>query len=127
MCLWVKNTTPKVANKDIICYKICHKNSKGDIISVINEFKYDILREYNNNILLNNNKYFYMFFIDSITTNSNNEIALGPNLFHSYKIEHYPGFNSPKVCLKCIIPKGAYYWEDKDCYASSQIKILEET
>ena len=45
----------------------------------------------------------------------------------------YPRILSPLpncALLKCIIPKGAYYFEgyfdDSPSYASSQIKILEE-
>ena len=57
--------------------------------------------------------------------------AIEEDMFHSYKnylsaITILPNL----VVLKCIIPKGAYYFEgcfgDYPSYASSQIKILEE-
>ena len=54
-------------------------------------------------------------------------------MFHSYESHLCPVILSPLpscALLKCIIPKGAYYFEgyfdDSPSYASSQIKILEE-
>ena len=52
-------------------------------------------------------------------------------MFHSY-VDYFPTMSvisSNYVALKCIIPKGAYYFDGYSsvrCYASSQIKILEE-
>ena len=55
------------------------------------------------------------------------------DIFHSYENHLYPVILSPLpncALLKCIIPKGAYYFEgyfdNSPSYASSQIKILEE-
>ena len=59
--------------------------------------------------------------------------AVEEGMFHSYASNLYPIILSPLpncALLKCIIPKGAYYFEGYLnsilCYASSQIKILEE-
>ena len=54
-------------------------------------------------------------------------------MFHSYTSNLYLVILSPLpncALLKCIIPKGAYYFEgyfdNSPSYASSQIRILEE-
>lgn len=123
MCLWIENIIPKVAKDNITCYKVCTKLANGNYISLFAKYKYEILEKYDNNIPLVNDVYFYRHFrANSVYAG----LAVGPNLFHSYKIRHYPGFNSLEVCIRCIIPKGAYYWEDKDEYASSQIIIMGE-
>lgn len=126
MCLWIENIIPKVADNDIVCYKVCKRDTDGNYISLFKGYKYKVAKEYNNNIPISNNAYFYRLFMDTSGLNFLCYDALGPNLFHSYKIKHCPGFNSPEVGLECIIPKGAYYWEDKNCYGSSQIIIMGE-
>ena len=127
MCLWVENIIRKVANDNIICYKVCKRGTDENYISLFRGYEYKLLEKYNNNIPLNNDDYFYSLFIDRSGLNflcyGN---ALGPDLFHSYKKEFYLESMGSEVVLKCAIPKGAYYWEDKDYYASSQIIILAE-
>ena len=50
-------------------------------------------------------------------------------MFHSYQSPYKYSLRADTI-VKCVIPKGAYYFEGKHNgrwgYASSQIKILEE-
>ena len=130
MCLYVTHLIPKIADKDIICYKCVRKAKiKGVYESSIGRFEYVIRQSYTNytdikytpaiikHIQLAN----YLFL---------NYIERG--MFHSY-VDYLPTMSvisSNYIALKCIIPKGAYYFEGHSnnipCYASSQIKILEE-
>lgn len=126
MCLYTQNIIPNIAYTDIICYKLC-RPSKENYISIPKGFIYKKLEKYNNNIPLATNSAFYIDFLEKKNlTPLDNHIALGPNLFHSYKEKSDLHLNDYEAWLKCIIPKGAYYWENKYFYASSQIKILEE-
>ena len=131
MCLYVNHLTPKIADKDIICYKRVKKAKiKGVYESSIKRFEYVIRQSYTNytdikytpaiikHIQLAN--YLFLNYIEG-------------GMFHSYVSSLYPiRLNTPPnwITLKCIIPKGAYYYEGyfggSPSYASSQIKILEE-
>ena len=130
MCLKLNSLEPKIADKDIVCYKCVKKTKiKGVYKASIQRFEYIIRQLYTNNInikCVNNiikcnqvSRYSYMHCIEG-------------GMFHSYarcllNMLFLPPSNY--VVLKCIIPKGAYYFDGYSsvrCYASSQIKILEE-
>ena len=127
MCLIIDQLEPKIADKDIVCYKMVTKSRiKGVYISEYRRFKYITEKLYTNNIKIELSykliKYKVLFghFIEE-------------GMFHSYVSHLYPEILRPlpnHTLLKCIIPKGAYYFKGyfDDCpsYASSQIKILEE-
>ena len=126
MCLIVNNPIPKIADKDIVCYKLVRRTKiKGIYKSYFQGFEYIIRQLYISNI---NSKFidkiiYYRTFLG---------YSVEEGMFHSF-INSYPGtLSSPlySALLKCIIPKGAYYYEGKFndflSYASSQIKILEE-
>ena len=123
---------PKIADKDIICYKLVKRTKiKGIYKSSFLEFEYIIRQLYTNNLDIR--------FVDKIIKNLDTTRSglclyiIEEGMFHSYVSYLYPVILSPLPCgalLKCIIPKGAYYYEgyfdDSPSYASSQIKILEE-
>ena len=128
MCLFTYFLKPKIADKDIICYKLVVRTKiKGVYKSSFQGFEYIIRQLYINNLdirFVNKNmkRYFYTGFY-----------KIEEGMFHSYVSHLYPVILSPLpnwALLKCIIPKGAYYFEgyfdDAPSYASSQIKILEE-
>ena len=124
MYLYITHLIPKIADKDIICYKIVKKSKvKGVYKSGIQRFEYIIRQLYTNHI---NIKYINIYIKKYY-----NIFTIGVGMFHSYAnylsaITILPNC----VTLKCIIPKGAYYFEgyfgNYPSYASSQIKILEE-
>ena len=132
MCLFTYFLKPKIADKDIICYKLVVRTKiKGVYKSSFQGFEYVIRQLYTNNLDIR--------FVDKIIKNLDTTRSglclyiIEEGMFHSYASYLYPVILSPLPCgalLKCIIPKGAYYYEgyfdDSPSYASSQIKILEE-
>ena len=127
MCLVIKQLEPKIADKDIVCYKMVERTKiKGVYKSSFQEFEYIIRQLYTNNI---NIKFSYKL----VNYRELFGYFISKGMFHSYVSYLYPVILSPLphlALLKCIIPKGAYYFEgifdDTFSYASSQIKILEE-
>ena len=132
MCLDTKQLEPKIADKDIVCYKLVKRTKiKGIYKSSFQRFEYVIRQLYTNNLDIR--------FADKVIKNlcpsrpHLNIYAVEEGMFHSYENHLYPVILSPLpncALLKCIIPKGAYYFvgyfDDAPSYASSQIKILEE-
>ena len=132
MCLDINHLKPKIADKDIVCYKLVKRTKiKGIYKSNFQRFEYVIRQLYTNNLDIR--------FADKVIKNlcpSRPHLgiyAVEEGMFHSYENHLYPVILSPLPCdalLKCIIPKGAYYFEgyfdESPSYASSQIKILEE-
>ena len=131
MCLYVTHLEPKIADKDIVCYKLVKRTKiKGIYKSSFQRFEYIIRRLYTNNINIR--------FVNKIVktwclTYPYLMYNIDEGVFHSYKSRLCPIILSPLpscALLKCIIPKGAYYFEgyfgNYSSYASSQIKILEE-
>ena len=124
MCLFINYLEPKIADKDIVCYKLVKRTKiKGVYKSNIQRFEYTIRQLYTN--------YFDIKYVDMLIKRRYNLFAIENGMFHSYEnylsaITILPNL----VVLKCIIPKGAYYFEgyfgNYPSYASSQIKILEE-
>ena len=124
MCLFINHLEPKIADKDIVCYKLVKRTKiKGIYKSNFLKFEYIIRQLYTN--------YFDIKYVDMLIKRRYNLSAIEEGMFHSYAnylsaITILPNC----VTLKCIIPKGAYYFEgyfgNYPSYASSQIKILEE-
>ena len=126
MCLVIKQLEPKIADKDIICYKLVKRTKiKGVYKSNFLKFEYIIRQLYTN--------YFDIKYADMLIKKRYSRSVIEESMFHSYVNHLYPVILSPLpnwALLKCIIPKGAYYFEGEfdeiPSYASSQIKILEE-
>ena len=132
MCLVINHLEPKIADEDIVCYKLVKRTEiKGIYKSNFLKFEYIIRQLYTNNLDIR--------FVDKIIKNLDTTRSglclyiIEEGMFHSYASYLYPVILSPLphgALLKCIIPKGAYYFEgyfdDSPSYASSQIKILEE-
>ena len=127
MCLFTYFLKPKIADKDIICYKLVVRTKiKGVYKSSFQGFEYIIRQLYTNNIKIE-------FSYKLIKPETIFGYFIEEGMFHSYENHLYPVILSPLpncALLKCIIPKGAYYFEgyfdESPSYASSQIKILEE-
>ena len=127
MCLVTIQLEPKIADKDIICYKLVKRTKiKGIYKSSFQGFEYIIRQLYTNNLDIR--------FANKIIKHSFYKCfyMIEKGMFHSYASNLYPILSPLPWCalLKCIIPKGAYYFEgyfdESPSYASSQIKILEE-
>ena len=127
MCLVTAQLKPKIADKDIICYKLVVRTKiKGVYKSSFQGFEYIIRQLYTNNIKIE-------FSYKLIKPETIFGYFIEEGMFHSYENHLYPVILSPLpncALLKCIIPKGAYYFKgyygNYSSYASSQIKILEE-
>ena len=125
MCLFINHLEPKIADKDIICYKLVKRTEiKGIYKSNIQKFEYITRQLYTN--------YFDIKYVDMLIKRRYNLFAIENGMFHSYASNVYFILKPLQYCtlLKCIIPKGAYYFKgyygNYPSYASSQIKILEE-
>ena len=127
MCLVTAQLKPKIADKDIICYKLVKRTKiKGVYKSSFQGFEYIIRQLYISNIDIR--------FVGKITKGYIHSYfyIIEEGMFHSYTSNLYPILSPLPNCalLKCIIPKGAYYFEGRHNgilgYTSSQIKILEE-
>ena len=125
MCLITGKLEHKIADKDIVCYKMVTKSRiKGVYISEYRRFKYKKEKLYTNNIDIKNSEIVLKTISPLIGVYS----ILG-FMFHSYQSPYKYSLRADTL-VKCIIPKGAYYFEGGHNglrgYASSQIKILEE-
>ena len=125
MCLFTDQLEPKIADKDIVCYKMVTKSRiKGTYVSEYRRFKYITEKLYTNNIDIKNSEIVLKTISPLLGVYSISDF-----MFHSYQSPYKYSLRADTL-IKCIIPKGAYYFEGMHnrCrgYASSQIKILEE-
>ena len=125
MCLYTKQTEPKIAEKDIICYKFYRRYNKI-LISPYQGFRApEIGITANANLgksYIPENDHYYDF----------KRVDEG---FHSFKtleeVKHkVNGYrNLDLVIFKCIIPKGSSYYEGRfdryESYCSNSIKLVE--
>lgn len=131
MSLLINNLKPKIADKDITCYKLVERTKiKGVYKAQYQEFEYIIRQLYTNNCDIED----VAFHIRYNRYLGEGLYIIREGMFHSF-IDYlfsamlknsFPNY----TLLKCVIPKGAYYFKGTfgtlPSYASSQIKILEE-
>lgn len=113
MCL-VTNNPEQTAKEDITCYKVVSLKDKK-LLSFYYDFEY----------ILNN---LYKTTITFIHCQAEGYICI-ERAFHSYisldyamKFLHVHEIYGATI-VKCIIPKGAKFYQDYECFASSQIII----
>jgi len=124
MCLQVKEgTLPKIAKKDIVCYKHLITTSYGYFTTYMHE-KVELGNTYSSKL-------------DPIVYN---EINMGLHSFSSLKStildakdELKPYFSHTYIIVKCVIPKGATYYkgtfQTRECvnsYVSDQITYTNQ-
>jgi len=122
MCFYIDNNNRKrLAKRDITCYK----KLKNDLRP---EYDYNYAFKYKLNTLFNDSK---EIDILEITDGSFEDDIIINKGFHSYIKKPYIkkpynlyNFYSTTT-VKCIIPKGAYYYKNKTEYVSDKIKIIE--
>lgn len=128
MCLTpYANSDFKVADKDIVCYKVVEKRANGIYRSPYMRFEYVIRVSYK----------------DSTKFDFKQRHRITEGMFHSYaswidarkQCKEWNRIYEPEIScrvLKCIIPKGSVYIigffgsRFISSYASREIKILEE-
>jgi len=137
MCLYTKQTTPKVANKDITCYKILRKKEHKEFTPTHYTYHSIIFKQYE------------LWPLNEVCTSRliyDRETGKVHDAFHSFKkltdaqkeAKCFPDavlakFIMPDtVVAKCVIPENARYYEGvnismgaTDGYASDKIKIVE--
>ena len=117
MCLRTYQSKPQIATKDIICYKIIHK----DMTSLFHkEFKWEFGKVYETEMTTTHNCFFMHIMVEQG--------------FHSYSTlkstrEGYYSSSEPCIAVKCTIPQGSEYYTGnhgvRDGYTSDRI-ILNE-
>lgn len=143
MCLYPKKALPKIAKKDIVCYKIMTAVTKNEYRSMHTNFKYEtyssyrifilftilsLLKEYIicsyktiKTIFKQKNIYYIRYLFTATFLEINN------SFFHAYTPEStVKEWNNWKLlasfyedtknykCIKCIIPKGSLYFVSED-------------
>ena len=135
MCLILTQLEPKIADKDIICYKLVVKKANGIYNSLYRKFEYIIRRNYKisetEKCILKENRFGVKILEEGVFHSFVREV----DAFIDYReqanilISHYH-FPMILSIIKCAIPKGAIYYMGSTnsmlSYASSQIKVLEE-
>ena len=99
----------KVAEKNIICYKRVNTHKAGYVTSFLISFPYKFGKLYTEN---------------NWESTKNDVISAGVAIFgfHSYK-KNEPVRKSIKQTVRCIIPKGSEYYENKSEYISNSIIV----
>jgi hypothetical protein len=120
MCLYLpKNSTPKVAEKDIVCYKYL---IRGRLAPFHLDFRYK-LRKLNKPIKLVKD----VVMSQSEANYIKNEYIICEIVnegYHSYKtFEKAVYHNIAQKVYECIIPAGTQYYENHDEYVSENIII----
>ena len=116
MCL-VTNNPEHIAKEDITCYKVVFLEG-NKLLSFYQGFKY----------ILNN---LYTTVISYTHDLIEEDYICIERAFHSYTslnsairfLQKYTFSNA--VIVKCIIPKGAKFYQDYECFASNQIIIKQ--
>ena len=130
MCLYTKQVEPKMAEKDIICYKF-YRRYNEILISPYQEVTAPEIGIVTNTKLgeshkLEGNAFYIHKFYNSRRVDEG---------FHSFKIleeikHKINGYrNLDLVIFKCIIPRGSSYYEGRfdiyKSYCSNSIKLIE--
>lgn len=116
MCL-VTNNPEQTAKEDITCYKVVFLEG-NKLLSFYYGFEYILNNLYTTGIL----------YIRDIIEE---DYICIERAFHSYiSLNHAMKFLqvneiSDAVIVKCIIPKGAKFYQDYECFASNQIIIKQ--
>lgn len=114
MCL-VTNNPEQTAKEDITCYKVVFLEG-NKLLSFYQGFEY----------ILNN---LYTTVISYTRDVVEEDYICIERAFHSYKsLTHAANFlhvYAGTAIVKCIIPKDAKFYQDDECFASSQIIIKQ--
>lgn len=129
MCLLIRDKDPKIAQEDIVCYKILECSRRRDSWKTpFRQFEVEF-----DKLLADENK----VFPKKLQTDSEyNLYSVEKGCFHTFrdmydarKISYSNGFGYCKV-FKCVIPKGTEYYAGisfaLDSYASKKLIVTKE-
>lgn len=105
MCLVTFKSVPNEAKQDITCYKLVYRNENKKIFfSALQNFRYKLGNQYNEHKFRTTN---------NPSSKNYGYIYYG---FHAYKTVKEAALRGCATysLLKCVIPEGTKYWEDKD-------------
>lgn len=116
MCLVTKNPE-QTAKKDITCYKVVLLEG-NKLLSFYYGFEY----------ILNNLNETVIFYTHDLIEE---DYICIEEAFHSYtSLDRAMKFLQARTCysatiVKCIIPKGAKFYQDNECLASNQLIVTK--
>lgn len=123
MCLIVYNKFPKIATKDIVCYKIL-KTEDGKLVSSVRHFPFKL-----NARMRPKGIFKILAKMDNILR----ELAVEEGYFHTYVYHDTAksdAFGDNDKVYECIIPKGTLYFEGfygfDSSYASKCLIVKKE-
>ena len=146
MCLYLKNIKPKIAKRDIVCYKILNRTSRFNWDTNEMEemyttpYQHTPINSVNDDII----KGIRCFEPNSSTPHisSSSDLfclkgfkwAMRGGCIHSYRYKNDANFmidDFEQVIFKCIIPKGTEYYKGIDAigqenYASKKIRFVKQ-
>ena len=122
MCLNLKSayTMPRIAFKDIKCYKKIIINSDGDLLTPFRYAKIKIGEQYRSRLRK------YNLWIDARIEDGLHSVS---SVESARNIDHYCALEGKEVIVECIIPKFSIYYKgmfnDFISYASNKLKYIE--
>lgn len=122
MCLRLKSayTMPRIAFKDIKCYKKIIITSDGDLFTPFRYAKIKIGEQYRSRLRK------YNLGIDVEIEDGLHSVA---SVESARNIDHYYSLEEKEVIVECIIPKFSIYYKgmfnDFISYASNKLKYIE--
>ena len=122
MCLNLKSayTMPRIAFKDIKCYKKIIITSDGDLLTPFRFAEIKIGEQYKSRLRK------YNFGIDAGIEDGLHSVS---SVESARNIDHYCSLEGKVVIVECIIPKFSIYYKgmfnDFISYASNKLKYIE--
>lgn len=120
MCLYTFQSTPKVAEEDIICYKVLTKDLKSPCYGLQYELGNLITSELKNDFCDDG----YNSIEEGLHTLKDLDNAKTTSVFTCWRVQNawinMHGVNAP-IIVKCIIPKGSLYYEGDKEFVSNQL------
>ena len=116
MCL-VTNNPEQIAKEDITCYKVVFLED-NKLLSFYYGFEYILNNLYTTGILYIRDIIEEVYICIERAFHSYTSLDYAMKFLQAYEINN-------AVIVKCIIPKGAKFYQDYECFASNQIIIKQ--
>ena len=120
MCLFTQHIKPRVADKDIVCYKLVRHNLQhpqnaapcAEFKSEIWDFVYELGKTYTEESFQEDLRRINYVNNGFHTFNTLKDLDRMRNTYPVYFTDAKPGYEF--VIVKCVIPAGALYWTGAD-------------
>ncbi len=123
MCLRTIETKERIAESDIVCYKILRMRYDGRFVTPV------VGKKVSNKVLCGKRLFKPSFFSIKDIKNFSNFKEIRRGYIHCHALKPDPRYLlSRERVFKCTIPKGTRYWyDDNYCeYAARKIRFVEE-